>query len=76
MAAPADDVDKADAVIPADGEEQNSSDDQTDGQGEVTAPADNQDNAVIDDNVKDDADKNSARTAKQTIQMQLEMIME
>lgn len=64
VAAPADDVDKADAVIPADGEEQNSSDDQTDGQGEVTAPADNQDNAVIDDNVKDDADKNSAADSK------------
>ncbi|MEQ2700217.1 InlB B-repeat-containing protein, partial [Hungatella hathewayi] len=71
-AAPADDVesntvddgDKADAVIPADGEEQNSSDDQADGQGEITAPADNQDNAVIDDNVKDDADKNAAADSK------------
>lgn len=71
-AAPADDVesntvddgDKADSVIPADREGQNPSDDQADGQGEVTAPADNQDNAVIDDNVKDDADKNAAADSK------------
>ena len=61
---------KADAVTPDNGENQDPSDDKADGQGEVSKPDDGQGDAVIDDNSdkdnadKDNADKNAAEDNK------------
>ena len=61
---------KADAVTPDNGENQDPSDDKADDQGEVSKPDDGQGDAVIDDNSdkdnadKDNADKNAAEDNK------------